>query len=164
MKRLILGLGSNLGDRIANLENAIDTICNKFSLCKISSVYSTKSLLKDDQPDYYNVVCSYLSDMEPLETLNFLQNVEKVLGRVKNTGFWGARIIDIDIVDFNNTVITTPLLTVPHAMMSKRSFVLYPMMEIEPSYIHPILGISVQKMISFLNDDLDIKCIGKLSL
>lgn len=164
MVRILLGLGSNLGNRQSNLKKAIAMLAGVFTLSKLSSVYRTQSLLKDGQNDYFNVVCSCYTEMTAFDVLSFLQKTEKSLGRVKNTGRWGARLIDIDIIDYGGVIMKEPNLVLPHERMFERSFVLYPLYEIEPKYIHPVLGCSVYDMIQKLEDDLSITLIGKLSL
>ncbi len=156
MARLILGIGSNLGDKVLNLQNAINFLKENFIVNNISKVYSTKSLLKDNQDDYFNCVVDFLTDKKLPVILNIIQNIEISMGRVKNTGYWGARLIDIDIIDYDNIIFSSENLNVPHRQMYKRSFVLYPLKDVYKDYIHPILNLSIDEMISLLQDNLNI--------
>ena len=156
MTRVILGLGSNLGDRADNIKKALLIIFSAFTADKVSRVYSSSSLLKDNQRDYYNIVCSCYTDKSPEDALIFFQGTEEKLGRVRNGIRWGAREIDIDILDWGGSVIKTDRLIIPHPEMSSRSFVLYPLREIFPDYKHPETGRSLEEMINLLEDDFGI--------
>lgn len=157
---VILALGSNLGNRIENIETAINYLNNYLIFKKVSSVYISQSLLKDNQDDYYNCVCLYETDCSITELLTIVQDIENKMGRDKTTGFWGARNIDIDIVDYDNISYFSEKIITPHKEMQNRSFVLYPLLEISNNYIHPITKKSVKDMINELSDDLNIHKIN----
>lgn len=163
MTRVILGLGSNLGDRADNIKKALLIIFSAFTADKVSRVYSSSSLLKDNQRDYYNIVCSCYTDKSPEESLIFFQSTEEKLGRVRNGTRWGAREIDIDILDWGGSVIKTDRLIIPHPEMSSRSFVLYPLRDVFPDYKHPETGRSLEEMISLLKDDFGIMPLSNIS-
>ncbi len=156
MINVVLALGSNLDNRIENIETAINNLNSFLIFKKKSSIYETVSLLKDNQSNYYNCVCLYETKCSITRLLKIVQNIEINMGRDKTTGFWGARSIDIDIIDYNNTFYFSKKIITPHKEMQNRSFVLYPLYEIMPDYIHPITKKSIKDMINELSDDLNI--------
>lgn len=161
MVKVFLGIGSNIDPKSKNLRDALKIISNFTKINRVSSVYKSVSLLRDAQDDYFNIVIDTTCDFAPDKLLKVLKSVEKKLGR-KDAERWSSRIIDIDILDYNNEIIESEHLKIPHPEMQKRSFVLYPLKEINPDYIHPILKMSVDELISKLDDDLNIKKIGDL--
>ncbi len=159
---VILGIGSNIGDSKTFIAKAIELINDKFVLLSESSLYETVSLLRDDQRNYYNKVISIECDLSPEKLLQFIKELEVSIGRNKNPLYWGAREIDIDIIDHNGIIIDCDILTVPHKCMNERSFVLIPLKEIDGDYIHPATLESIDSMISQLKDDLNIKIIDSI--
>ena len=157
--RLILGLGSNLGCPVENLRNAVMHLEKVFKIEKISSIYKSKSLLKDAQPDYYNAVVLIDTDKDIKEIFDLIEGIEKLMGKEKKF-IWGPRIIDIDIIDWDGRVIETEELTIPHKQMHKRSFVLYPLQEILDNYVHPLYNRKIKNMISLLKEDYEIQKTG----
>jgi len=141
-----LGLGTNLGDRKENLSKAIEAISLKMSISKQSSLYETTAWGYTDQPDFLNQVIQVETDLSPLRLLNFLKKTEVKLGRVENFRY-GPRLIDIDILFYDDLVITTSRLQIPHPMLPERAFVLVPLNEIAPGYIHPILKKTVAELL-----------------
>jgi 2-amino-4-hydroxy-6-hydroxymethyldihydropteridine diphosphokinase len=134
-----LGLGSNLGDRRRNLRRAIALL--EGSGAKIlarSSLYQTQPVGYDDQPWFINQVIEVESDLAPRELLGLLQSIEKKMGRTKTLPN-GPRLIDLDILLAEDTILDTPDLTIPHPRMAARNFVLVPLNEIAPDVIHPVL-------------------------
>lgn len=97
--------------------------------------------------------------MEPDELLAALKQIEKAMGR-ENTGRWYTRVIDIDIIDLNNAAYSSDRLNLPHPQMGVRSFVLYPLREILPSYVHPVSCLSIDNMVKMIRDDLGIQKLG----
>jgi 2-amino-4-hydroxy-6-hydroxymethyldihydropteridine diphosphokinase len=158
-KKVLLGIGSNIDDRLTFIINALKNIEKFLKIEKISSIYESRSLKKDNQKNYYNVVIKVETWYNPSELLKNMKNIEAFLGRVKRER-WGEREIDIDIIDYNGMAFKRDGLIIPHYDMHNRSFVLYPLLEIEPNYIHPILQKSVKDMIEELTDKLNIERIG----
>lgn len=156
---VILGIGSNIGDSKAFITKAIDLICKRFIILRESSLYETVSLLRDDQRNYYNKVISIKCELSPDKLLQFIKELEVSIGRNNNPLYWGAREIDIDIIDHNGIVLDCDNLTIPHKCMNERSFVLIPLKEIDENYIHPVTLDSIDNMIAQLKDDLNIKII-----
>lgn len=155
MSEVIFGLGSNLNNPVMQLQNALNNLSMYFALQKVSNTYKSQSLLKDNQEDYYNIAVLAKTDKTPQEILSITQKIEKDMGRIKLKK-WGERVIDIDIIDYNREIFKSDNLEIPHNQMIYRSFVLRPLQDIMPDYIHPELKISVQDMINNLKDDYNI--------
>ena len=151
----MFGLGSNLNNPVMQLQNALNNLSMYFALQKVSNTYKSQSLLKDNQEDYYNIAVLAKTDKTPQEILSITQKIEKNMGRIKLKK-WGERVIDIDIIDYNREIFKSDNLEIPHNQMIYRSFVLKPLQDIMPDYIHPELKISVQDMINNLKDDYNI--------
>jgi len=161
MPNAIIGLGSNVGDRVKYIETSITKISDFLRIRKISSVYQSDSLLTDGQIKYYNIVLSGDTYYKAVELLYILKNIEKEVGRIKR-GKWKEREIDLDIIDFDRNILQSEELILPHKHTHKRSFVLYPLREIEPAYIHPKINLNIDKMIAQLENNLDIRKIGEI--
>jgi 2-amino-4-hydroxy-6-hydroxymethyldihydropteridine diphosphokinase len=155
---VILGLGSNLGDRLLNLRTGLDKLRKHIEIDKISKAYTTASLLRDGQGEYLNICCSGLTALSGEALLAFLKETEKAAGRT-DTGRWQSRVLDIDIIDYAGRTYSSESLTVPHPEMQDRSFVLYPLRDVESAYVHPVTGKSVENMIKSIKDDLDIRVL-----
>ena len=155
MSEVIFGLGSNLNNPVMQLQNALNNLSMYFALQKVSNTYKSQSLLKDNQEDYYNIAVLAKTDKTPQEILSITQKIEKDMGRIKLKK-WGERVIDIDIIDYNREIFKSDNLEIPHNQMIYRSFVLRPLQDIMPDYIHPELKVSVQDMINNLKDDYNI--------
>ena len=137
-----LGLGANLGDRQGNLVQAIQSIRSSASVESISSFYETKPVGYLDQPDFLNTTCLITTDLSPLELLHFLKQIERQMGR--QASFRNApRPIDIDILLYDEVVLDSPDLIIPHPRMAERAFVLVPLAEIAPTVVHPVLNLSI---------------------
>lgn len=139
LKRAFLSLGSNLGDRQANLERALAALeREQVHIVSKSAVYETEPQDVMDQPWFLNMVVECESRCFPLQLLTVLQRIERELGRVR-TGATrsGPRVIDLDILLFGNATVRTPQLTIPHPRMFERRFALEPLLEIAPELRHP---------------------------
>lgn len=153
---IVLGLGSNLGDRRQNLRRAIDALGGQLSITKISSVYETAPWGVTDQAHFLNLCLSAQTDLSPHDLLATIKGVEVNLGRVPNT-HWGPRKIDIDLLDYGNQILDSDTLTLPHAQIAERAFVCVPFAEIAPNWIHPVSD----KPINLLVSDLDTSDVVK---
>ena len=134
-----IGLGSNLCDPQAQIIKAIDAIklIKDSSIKTVSSLYFSRPMGPQDQPDYMNAVAKITTQLSPLNLLDELQAIESLAGRVRKDNRWGARILDLDILLFDNEIIHNERLTVPHYGLELREFVLLPLAEISPELILP---------------------------
>jgi len=154
-----ISLGSNLGDRHENLKEAIHAI--KLTLGTISMqslVYETKPWGQSNQPDFLNQVIKVHSDKAPEECLLNLSAIENQMGR-KRTEKWGARIIDLDLLYVDDVVIHTGNLTLPHPGIPQRRFVLVPLVEIAPDFVHPQLKKNHTQLLNECPDLLEVKSL-----
>jgi len=140
MARVYLGLGTNLGDRAQNIAQALDTLKRKgLVLCALSRLYETEPWGITEQPRFLNAVCAMETNLAPEDLLALLKATERELGRVPTIRY-GPRVIDLDILLYDELCITTPQLTIPHPGMLQRASVLVPLAEIAPDLRHPISG------------------------
>jgi 2-amino-4-hydroxy-6-hydroxymethyldihydropteridine diphosphokinase len=146
-ERVFLSLGSNLGDRMANLAEAIERLGStpRVTVVQASHAYETEPAGVKNQPAFYNLVAEIETDLEPLELLNVAKKVELELGR-KPTERWGPRTIDIDIVLWGNRVSETGRLALPHSEFRGRDFVLSPFSEIAPEVVDPVSGRTIAEL------------------
>ncbi|HWB24489.1 MAG TPA: 2-amino-4-hydroxy-6-hydroxymethyldihydropteridine diphosphokinase [Chitinophagaceae bacterium] len=153
--------GSNLGDRFTYLNNAaalIQECCGVIQ--KSSSFYQTAAWGFTDQPDFYNQALQLHTALQPPQLMQELLRIEEGMGRKRDIKM-GPRIIDIDILLVENTIIHTPLLTVPHPFLAERRFALVPLAEIAPGAIHPVLHKTVQQLLLECPDALDVNKISE---
>jgi len=141
-----IGIGSNLGNRHENCLRAIDLLQKKGVTVKNrSSMYETEPWGVKNQPRFINMVVQVETALEPNELLNLLKSIEKEMGRV-DYFHWGPRIIDLDILLFNNTVLSEETIKIPHPFLHEREFVLRPLNEIAPDVIHPLFHRSIDEL------------------
>ena len=154
-KKVYLLLGSNLGDRFQLISDAIEKIGERIgSIVATSSIYETEPWGKTDQPGFLNVALAVDTTLSATEVLTAALEIEQELGRVRIEK-WGARLMDIDIILYDNQVIDlTGQLQVPHPEMHRRKFVLEPLNEIAGAVIHPIINKSISSLLIELNNGL----------
>lgn len=134
-----LGFGANLGDRGASLRAARSQLAPAVAIRQCSSLYETPPWGVLDQPPFLNAVCVGETALLPDQLLAVLKQIEARLGRTA-TRHWGPRVIDLDILFYDDLVLSSPTLTVPHALLHERAFVLKPLAEIAPQLEHPVLN------------------------
>jgi len=142
-----LALGSNLGNRAANLKEAINSLSPQMEVKAKSKVYETPPWGYAEQEKFYNQVLRVQTYLEPEPLLKHLKRLEVALGR-KVSFQNGPRLIDIDILFYDDRVLNTPVLDIPHPHVHERGFVLLPMMDIAPDFVHPVTQRSVREMLA----------------
>ncbi|HET9588690.1 MAG TPA: 2-amino-4-hydroxy-6-hydroxymethyldihydropteridine diphosphokinase [Anaerolineales bacterium] len=145
-----LALGSNLGDRLANLKRAIAALSPQMEVKAKSHVYETPPWGFEDQPKFLNQVIQVNTYLAPEPLLKHLKRLEVTLGR-KATFPNGPRLIDIDILFYDDLVLNTPSLEIPHPRLHERGFVLLPLADIAPDWVHPVLKKSVGELLASCN-------------
>ena len=160
-KTVYLLLGSNLGDRRAIVDLALDRIGEMIgSISAVSSFYETEAWGNEDQPPFLNLAAGVKTVLDPHEVLEQTLRIEEELGRVRAEK-WGARVIDIDIILYEEEVISDgDRLQIPHPRMQDRKFVLVPMAEIAAEAQHPLLQQNISGLLSILKDNLVVSKIS----
>jgi 2-amino-4-hydroxy-6-hydroxymethyldihydropteridine diphosphokinase len=156
MNKAYLLTGGNLGNRLNNLEEArklIEQHCGK--IVQRSSIYETAAWGFKDQPDFYNQALEIATKLSPTELMKTILRIEEKMGRKREIKM-GPRIIDIDILLFNNEIIHQPQLSIPHERLHERKFALMPLAEIAPDLIHPVLHKTITLLLSETKDTLDV--------
>jgi 2-amino-4-hydroxy-6-hydroxymethyldihydropteridine diphosphokinase len=147
---IYLALGSNLGDRFSNLQAAIAALPPAVRLLAQSPVYETSPWGLTDQPAFLNMVIKGRTTLAPVDVLRQLKHLEVELGRLPAVR-WGPRHIDIDLLFFDRLILDTPGLTLPHPRLHERAFVLIPLADLAPGFVHPLLGTSVRELLAGLD-------------
>ncbi len=157
MPEVYLLLGGNLGDRTLYLQQARESIVEQVGPINLaSSLYETAAWGKTDQPSFLNQVLKIETDLSPEEVLQTINSIELELGR-KRHEHWGARVIDIDILFYDELVQQTQRLTIPHPQLHLRRFTLMPLHEIAPVLVHPGLQQSITALLENCPDKLEVK-------
>jgi len=150
-------LGTNLGDQESNLGKACELITNQIGpILNQSSVYKTAAWGITDQPDFLNQVIEIETSLIPQVLLEACLSIEDQMGRVRKQK-WGERIIDIDILYFDDEIINSSHLTIPHPGIQDRRFTLVPLVEIAANYVHPILRKTHVALLEECNDKSDVE-------
>lgn len=159
-QRVFLGLGSNLGDRDANLRRAVEALAPEVAVVQLSAVYDTAPVLVTEQPRFHNIAALCATALTPHSLLGYVKRIEANLGRVQSIRY-GPRLIDVDILLYGQIVLETEDLTIPHPRLAERGFVLAPLAEIAPGLRHPVLGATIQQLASAVAGQ-DVRAIGPL--
>jgi 2-amino-4-hydroxy-6-hydroxymethyldihydropteridine diphosphokinase len=155
---IYLGLGTNIGDRAKNLNDALESLEGhpKISIKRASNFYETPPWGDTNQPSFLNAAVEVKTSLKPHELLAALKGIESELGRGKSRR-WGPRIIDIDILLYDDQIIDTPKLTIPHRDLHSRAFALVPLLEIAPELKNPASGIPFKTSLERLPEKKSIK-------
>jgi 2-amino-4-hydroxy-6-hydroxymethyldihydropteridine diphosphokinase len=150
-----LSIGSNLGDPLRNCQEGIAALCAdaRVELLARSPFYRTEPVDFLDQEWFVNAALQVRTTLAPLELLALLQSIQRRMGRKNDAVRFGPRILDLDIIFYNDLVLDTPHLVVPHPRMHKRRFVLQPICDIDPGVVHPLLGQTMQELLNQLPID-----------
>lgn len=147
MPFVYLALGTNLGDRSANLRAAVAALPPKVEVSNESRIYETPPWGFENQPAFLNMAIKGRTNLEPQSLLRHLKELEVQLGREQSFR-WGPRLIDIDILFYDDLVVDTLSLVIPHPRLQERAFVLVPLADLAPDLVHPILEKTVKEMLA----------------
>ncbi|HEX2786758.1 MAG TPA: 2-amino-4-hydroxy-6-hydroxymethyldihydropteridine diphosphokinase [Ignavibacteria bacterium] len=156
--KVFLGLGSNLGNRVEYIERAIEEIgsLKDTKIIKKASLYETEPWGFKEQPDFINSAVEIETMLSAEELFNEVKSIEQKLKR-KSKGKWQEREIDIDILFYGNEIIKSERINIPHKEIEKRKFVLIPMYELAPDFVHPVFNETITELLSKSGDALVVK-------
>ncbi len=152
MPTIYLALGTNLGDRLANLHAAINAFPPSIVHHQSSHIYETPPWGYTDQPAFLNMAVKAETDLDAVSLLKRLKQIEVEVGRVE-TFRWGPRQIDIDILFYDDLVLESESLVVPHPRLHERAFVLVPLADIAPDFVHPVLKKTIKQLLMSVSAD-----------
>lgn len=159
MEEIYLGLGSNVGERKKHITQTINKIENQIGPClQQSGLYKTAAWGKTNQSYFINQVIQISTSKAPIDILDGILDIERQLGRVRKEK-WGERIIDIDLLFYGSEIVELPRLLVPHPFIAERRFVLVPLHEIAPDFIHPIFERSIGDLLADCPDTLPVELV-----
>ncbi len=160
---VFLGLGTNLGDRQQQLQDAVNALGRILTVDAISHIYETDPWGDVDQPDFLNICLAGTTALTPQELLRAIKLIEHDLGR-RATRRWGPRVIDIDILFYSNVIIDTPELQIPHPHIAERAFVLVPLADIAPNLIHPQTNQATEALLRHVDRAAARRIAGQLTI
>lgn len=159
MNTLYILLGANLGEPAVQLNNAQRLVRNLIGeVLLTSSIYESDAWGVTDQPVFLNQILKVVTALSAVDCLERCQQIENQLGRVRELK-WGARIIDVDILYYNDEIIQLEQLTIPHPYIQMRNFTLYPLVEIAPDFVHPVLRETNKALLRLSKDTLHVRKI-----
>ena len=158
---VLLGLGANLGDPRRQLADAVARLGALLEDVRVSSVYRSEPVGHRDQPDFYNLVAGGWTAAPPGELLREVLEIERALGR-ERTFANAPRLIDIDLLAYGGVVMRTPELTLPHPGIAERGFVLHPLAEVAPEWVHPVLARTARELLSAARPLERVEHVGPL--
>ena len=166
MAIVYLCLGSNVGDRFNTIQSAVNlfSLSDSTSIIRTSALYETEPWGYKDQEWFLNVIIEIKTSLTPEELLSKCQEIENLLGRDRTHEVrWAQRSIDIDIIFYDKLILNTEKLTIPHKHMHKRAFVLVPLLELIPDFVHPVSNKPVTELYDELDDVEDVFLYGTRS-
>lgn len=160
MSQVYLHIGSNQGERQANLSQAVELMRSQVGqLKKASRIFETAAWGITDQPDFLNQALAYQTHLDPIALLDTILSIEQDMGRVR-VKKWGQRQIDIDIIYYDHLIWDSEQLTLPHPHLHKRNFVLQPLMDIAPDFVHPKFKQTTRDLLNQSSDVLPVHPLG----
>ena len=159
-KPVYFSIGTNLGDRFANLHRALSLLQGHMAITAISPVYATEPWGDRDQGEFLNICVAAMTSQDPVDLLHTIKMVEQEMGRMPSR-HWGPRLIDIDLILYGHDVVREDGLSVPHPRMAERAFVLAPLANIIPTFVHPETGLTIQEMLDSV-DQGGVERLGEL--
>lgn len=155
MHRVYISVGSNMGDKETNLRKGLDELNNseKTRVIDVSRFYKTEPVDYTDQDWFVNAAACIETELDPEALLTLLKQIEKGLGRDTKTIRFGPRVIDLDILLYDDQLYESETLTIPHERMHERAFVLVPLCDIAADIIHPVKGKSMKELLGDLDDE-----------
>ena len=154
MNRAYLSLGSNRGDRQCNLDKAIKMLKEKTGIAIIRSyLYETQPWKMNDDIMFINQVIILETELEAESLMESILGIETAMGRIRTSAKYEPRIIDIDILFFNNDIISSKTVTIPHPFIQERRFILEPLTEIAPDFIHPVSNTTIYELLAVCKDN-----------
>jgi 2-amino-4-hydroxy-6-hydroxymethyldihydropteridine diphosphokinase len=160
---IYLGMGTNAGDRLANLQAAVDGLAPQVEVLAISRVYQTPPWGYTEQADFLNIALKAITGLNPEELLVFLKDLESRVGRTA-TFHWGPREIDIDILFYDDLILEQSGLTIPHPMLHKRAFVLIPLTDLDENLEHPNLDQTIRQLVNEVDTEGVTEYVHQLRL
>jgi 2-amino-4-hydroxy-6-hydroxymethyldihydropteridine diphosphokinase len=160
MAQCAIAFGSNLGDSLTIIENAINELkeISELTFVSCSSLYKTKPI-GPPQPDYINGCAIFNVKLKPEVLLTKLLEIEQKFGRTREI-YWGPRTLDLDIILYDNLILETPSLQIPHPRMRERAFVLVPLAEIAPNWLDPVTKLNITQLL----EKIDITGVNRLNM
>ena len=150
-----ISVGSNMGDKLANCQNGVALLAEtgRSRVLAQSRIYATEPVDYEDQDWFVNLVVKLETSLDPLPLLDHIEHIQRAAGRIQDPIRFGPRILDLDIILYDDCVIESERLVVPHPRMHKRRFVLKPICDIDPSILHPVLKQKMQILLERLGDE-----------